>query len=544
MIQYHMAQEGITIPWDEVAHAMFPEKGTSGQAIIQQLSKMRKRIWERGGFAPPLPGRATDKKNKEKGEKSNIRGYVGVKGRGVPGRQVAWNEDCSMMYEDKDIETRRRRKLGPVTIEGMPNKRIGSDDAAGPDLDPEYTSDLDAGSDGAPVSKKKAAIRRSRGRKAIVDHDDTDDFGDGEEDFEMFETPTKKRVHPKKTPIARAKGRKSVVQATSSPGVTPDPEVGNNIMTFDDEDDMSYASDGDHVGSENDVDVGEKKLIIKMILSPLQLEKISKKNKEPSCENFPANYHLDRETKMNVTQVASGGKAYASSFKQNFQQDVQSKPGGLQSQHGIDEESQALEHFDAQLADAMYPKAVNQNSDSTNQFARDRFHVDEDGNAFDQAGNQYRTIHDNAGNPYILNEDGYLIDKAGIQYFIDLSGNLMRATNDTAFGFNSLLQSLNQTDGAGNTTSYKGAMSHGNVDFMADQPGNEVDLFHNDDDLMGSVGGDITGESNFENSFELMGSIGGDVTGESNLENSFARKQLHLQDTAQQPKKHAPPGKV
>lgn len=88
-LQYEMNRHGVAIPWDLVAHRFHP--GSSGQAVMQHLNRMRSTLLAEGHLVPPI----CQKQGSKKPVPVEIRGYIRAFPEGhdcVSARPVRWSE--------------------------------------------------------------------------------------------------------------------------------------------------------------------------------------------------------------------------------------------------------------------------------------------------------------------------------------------------------------------------------------------------------------------------------------------------------------------
>ena len=93
-VQYECSRHRIQVPWDEIAHRLHP--GSSGQAVVQHINRLRKDVAVEGHLVPPAPVRPTLGRTQD----NKIRGYV---------RDEAADEPNAMrpVYFDEHIADRK-----------------------------------------------------------------------------------------------------------------------------------------------------------------------------------------------------------------------------------------------------------------------------------------------------------------------------------------------------------------------------------------------------------------------------------------------------
>lgn len=69
-IHYECSRHKIQLPWNEIAHRLHP--GSSGQAILQHINRLRKDVQIEGHMVPPVPTRPASGRP----QNNKIRGYV------------------------------------------------------------------------------------------------------------------------------------------------------------------------------------------------------------------------------------------------------------------------------------------------------------------------------------------------------------------------------------------------------------------------------------------------------------------------------------
>jgi hypothetical protein len=88
-LQYEMNRHNIAVPWDFVAHRFHP--GSSGQAVLQHLNRIRPILLAEGHLVPPI----CQKPGAKKPVPVHIRGYIRADPDGddcVSTRGVPWSE--------------------------------------------------------------------------------------------------------------------------------------------------------------------------------------------------------------------------------------------------------------------------------------------------------------------------------------------------------------------------------------------------------------------------------------------------------------------
>ncbi|KAF7916628.1 uncharacterized protein EAE98_010637 [Botrytis deweyae] len=91
-INYECRRQGITLPWDDIAHRIHP--GSSGAATVQYINKLREVLIPEGHLVPP----PFAKKNTVD---SNVRGYIRDMNSEDPKatREVTWDEEIEDLKE-------------------------------------------------------------------------------------------------------------------------------------------------------------------------------------------------------------------------------------------------------------------------------------------------------------------------------------------------------------------------------------------------------------------------------------------------------------
>jgi hypothetical protein len=203
-MEYELKRHGVAIPFDAIAKRLASEKDTTGACVQQHLAKLRKEMFARGSWVPPLSGKPNSKQ-----QQSDVRGLVMVKKKNGEHetREISWTEDAFKYVDIVNINLAKSPAKVYKTPDGdedasvcvprpLKNKRSAMD-VPGDEVDP---VDLPSDEEFHPSNRKsKKAKRVTRASAKSARNSNKNSFGaESDAGSESDSGDSKKQGGPRK----------------------------------------------------------------------------------------------------------------------------------------------------------------------------------------------------------------------------------------------------------------------------------------------------------------------------------------------------------